>query len=169
MLAMAPPYLRAGEEALDLLRRSEYQSLAVCAARDRSFCQHDPAGHNFIAGPDGLRILDFDYLICDTPLHDLGSLVGRGLKARGWEPRVARVVIDSYAGGQPLPEGWQGVLLAFLRWPQAFWRVVHQYYVEELTWTEERFLNRLLGRAGELEAKMACLRMLADGEALKTE
>jgi CotS family spore coat protein len=161
-LSLAPGGIRAGGEALAVLASSEYRRVAE-EARDRgAFCHHDTAHHNFLTGPSGTWIIDFDYLLCDTPLHDVGSLMRRGLKARGWGAGAARAVLSAYAAEGDLPRGWARILRGFLRWPQELWRLSTQRYVEELPWPFARFMSRLEEYAVNLTARERCLAELGD-------
>lgn len=161
-LRLAPERIRAGEEALSLLARSAYPQASSAARESGCLCHHDPAHHNFLAADNETWLLDFDYLLCDLPLHDTGSLVRRGVKAWGWDCRAAGVVLRSYAGERRLTPGWAAVLWAFLLWPQEFWRVARQRYVESLPWPPEKYLSRLEGYADTLEARTRCLGRLRD-------
>ncbi len=137
-------YHQQGLQALELLGRSPYHSLAQAAKDAGTLCHHDISPYNFLLGADNrVYLVDFDYCICDLHLHDLGSLILRTLKRSHWDYGEACAVAEAYDRILPLSDGALQVLEALFRWPQDFWQVGLQYYVEHQPWTLDRFLNSL--------------------------
>ena len=70
------------------LCKSEYISKMKEEIKHRGFCHHDYAHHNvLIEKSGGVNIIDFDYCILDTHLHDLSSLLIRRMKNGKWSSR----------------------------------------------------------------------------------
>jgi len=137
-------HLNQGYEAIDLLKNSSYQSISEKAEERSEFCHHDMAEHNFLITPMGeMRIIDFDYCIMDTRLHDVASLVIRNMKHGIWDISKAYFILNEYSKHYPINDEELKVIKYFTVFPQDFWQVGLQYYVEKQPWTMENFMSRL--------------------------
>ena len=59
----------------------------------RSFCHHDYAHHNILVDTNKkINIIDFDYCMLDSHLHDLCSLLIRTMKDGKWEKEKADLI-----------------------------------------------------------------------------
>ncbi|MDI6617127.1 MAG: CotS family spore coat protein [Clostridiales bacterium] len=137
-------FMEMGIKSIEHVKQSKYFDLMDKEKLNNSFCHHDYAHHNVLITPDlSVYIIDFDYCICDTRLHDLSSLIIRKMRHGNWNIEKAQYIIDSY-----LEEGYMAddeipVISAFIEFPQDFWQVGLQYYVEKLKWSEDQFNKRL--------------------------
>lgn len=141
-----------GATAVAMLVRTPYRRLMELERLGSTLCHHDLAHHNVLFGPGGgVHLIDLDYCIADTRLHDIGSLIIRQCKRFGWELAWAQLVLDQYnrSAPRPLEAGELGVLAAFLHWPQDFWQVGLQYYLERQPWPLRRFLDSLERKTAE--------------------
>jgi len=132
--------------AIAMLLRTRYRRLMDLEQRRRSLCHHDLTHRNILFRENGgVYLLDFDYCICDSRLHDLGSLIVRRCKRLGWRVAAAESLLRLYSKSaeRPLSPEELEVLAAFLHWPQDFWQVGLQYYVEKQPWPLSRFLSSL--------------------------
>ena len=137
-------HLNQGYEAIDLLKNSSYQSISEKARERSEFCHHDMAEHNFLITPTGeMRIIDFDYCIMDTRLHDVASLVIRNMKHGIWDISKAYFILNEYSKHYPIDDEGLKVIKYFTVFPQDFWQVGLQYYVEKQPWAMENFMSRL--------------------------
>lgn len=137
-------FVSQGEAAVEHLEKSRYFELMEREKQKNGFCHHDFAHHNVLIS-DCLKayIIDFDYCISDTRLHDLGSLIIRNMRHRNWNMEKAQFIVDSYLIDGHLELDEIPVINAFIEFPQDFWQVGLQYYVEKLKWDEEHFNKRL--------------------------
>ncbi len=159
---LAPRWLAAADLALAELAASPYPALSAAAARRGCLCHHDLAHHNVLLTESGPALVDFDYALADLGLHDLANLLRRVLRLSGWEAEPALSALAAYrdvAGFGP-PEA--AVLLPLLRFPEEAWQIGHGYYVENLPWPEERFLEQLARKGDAPPARDACLAHLRD-------
>ena len=112
----------------------------------RGFCHHDYAHHNVLIDENGeVNIIDFDYCILDTHIHDVGSLLIRSMKEGNWKNEVANNVLNSYSQTNDVTEEEMKLIIAFIRFPQIFWQIGLQCYWEQQPWGEE-FLTRRLNK-----------------------
>lgn len=108
------------------------------------FCHHDYANHNILISPDGnVNIIDFDYCILDTHLHDLASLLIRRMKHGKWSLKNAIFILDSYNSINRVLQDDIPIMAAFIEFPQEYWQIGIQYYWENHRWSEDIFIKKL--------------------------
>lgn len=88
-------------------------------------------------------IIDFDYCILDTHLHDLASLLIRKMKNGKWDVNNALFILDVYNSVYSIQIQDIPIMAAFMEFPQDFWQVGIQYYWEQQPWEEQFFINKL--------------------------
>lgn len=136
--------IKDGEEAVLLLDKTDYRSLSEDAAGKGGFIHHDFAHHNILHTFDGRTyVVDFDYSIMDIRVHDVGSLILRNVKKSNWDMDKAFCILESYDRKNPLSSGELKVLAPFFLFPQDFWMISRQYYIERKAWDEEDFVDKM--------------------------
>lgn len=161
----APYYLEQARRADLLLGVSPYGLRSRSYAASGALCHHDCVDNNVLVTPDRVvRLVDFDYCLCDIPHHDLANLIARDSRRFGWKIERTRVILQAYRRVSALDSGDLAVLLALLQFPQDFWQVGLQYYAERQPWPVERFedsLRRKIRLKGQREGYLAALAALA--------
>lgn len=108
------------------------------------FCHHDYANHNVLIGNnDEINIIDFDYCILDTHLHDLASLLIRTMKHGKWRMDNAIFILDVYDSINKISQDDIPIMAGFMEFPQDYWQIGIQYYWEKHRWDEELFIKKL--------------------------
>lgn len=111
----------------------------------RGFCHHDFAHHNvLISDSMEVNIIDFDYCILDTHLHDLASIIIRRMKNGKWSMENAIYILDCYNSVYKIQDSDLPIIASFIEFPQEYWQLGIQYYWEKQTWGEEYFKNKLV-------------------------
>ena len=136
-------YLHQAENALAALSRSPYAELVIEERPLNYLCHHDFSDRNLLLSSQSCSLLDFDYCILDLRLHDIANLLLRILRHDDWQGHRARFVLQVYHRQFPLTQDHLRLLHTFLLWPQDYWQIGLQYYVERLKWPEARFLKTL--------------------------
>jgi CotS family spore coat protein len=132
------------DRAIDNLINSEYLSKMNSEIQYKGFCHHDFAHHNVLIEKDGsVNLIDFDYTILDTHLHDLSSFLIRSMKYGKWSLENARHLLDAYNSVYEVEDTDIPVMAAFMEFPQDYWQRGIQYYWEKQAWGEEFFLKKL--------------------------
>jgi CotS family spore coat protein len=140
---MEEELLRSNKSICNLYK-SEYVSKMKEEIKSRGFCHHDYAHHNVLVDKSGgVNIIDFDYCILDTHLHDLSSLLIRRMKNGKWSTENALFIIEEYDATNSIYKSDIDVMAAFMEFPQEYWQVGIQYYWEKQAWGEEFFLKKL--------------------------
>lgn len=136
--------LEDGNTALKLLNDSPYEALVHKAREEKGFIHHDYAHHNLIQSFDSkLYVLDFDYCAIDIRIHDLGSLIIRNMKKTGWDIDRALYIIEYYDKESPVSKEELKVLVPFFLFPQDFWQISRQYYIERKDWGDRDYLDKM--------------------------
>lgn len=138
-------YWHQGKQCIQMLKESAYTEISAEAQARGEFCHHDMANHNFLITPeDKIYVIDFDYCIMDTRLHDAASLILRNMRHGVWDIRRAYKILHEYNKHYTLTQKELQVMKAFMVFPQDFWQVGLQRYAEKQPWTEDYFLARLV-------------------------
>jgi spore coat protein, CotS family len=137
-------FISQGVLSIEHLKQTSYLRIIDDEMKKKSFCHHDFAHHNVLISDDfSVYIIDFDYCICDTRLHDLSSLIIRNMRHGNYNMEKAQYIVDCYTKEGTLKRDGIPVMNAFMEFPQDFWQVGLQYYVEKLKWEEDHFNKRL--------------------------
>ncbi|AZR73772.1 hypothetical protein BBF96_10470 [Anoxybacter fermentans] len=135
-------YFQKAHQALDQLLKSDYQRLMFNEQRFHSFCHHDYEYHNLLITPENhYYVIDFDYLLCDTHLHDLASLLIRAGRRSKWDEKKRELVIRAYHQIYPIHPEEIPIIQAMMLFPQVYWQVAFARYFENQPWPLERFIN----------------------------
>lgn len=132
------------DKAIEHLGKSDYYIKMTKEIRLRGFCHHDFAHHNVLIGSDDkITVIDFDYTILDTHLHDLSSLLIRRMKNGKWDIEDACFILNAYDSIYKVETNDIPIMAAFMEFPQDYWQVGIQYYWEKQPWGEEFFIKKL--------------------------
>ena len=131
-------------ESVENLYKFNYKDIMKQTVKKNYVCHHDLANHNLLLDKFGkVFFIDFDYIIIDTYLHDLGSFISRCLKYGRWNNEKFNIIIKSYKDVKSITKKELLILMSFILFPNDFWQVGVQYYTENINWKEEKFLRRL--------------------------
>lgn len=145
-------YKNLAVRALNILKDSEYNALCEKSEVEKNFCHHDYTYHNIIVDKDNnLQVLDFDYCKREIRVYDLANFMIKALKKVDWNIDYAKRIIDAYNTVEPLEEKEYKVLLAFLIFPQRYWRLANRYYYNEVTWAQNTFNKKIQNIVNEQE------------------
>lgn len=136
--------LRRAETSINNLMETRYIEKMNEEISKKGFCHHDYANHNVLIDTiGGVNIIDFDYCILDTHLHDLASLLIRRMKNGKWSMNSAFFIIDAYNVINKIKADDIPIMAAFMEFPQDYWQIGIQYYWEEQPWGEDFFLKKI--------------------------
>lgn len=130
---------------LEKLEKSNYIEYMNKEVMKLGFCHHDYAHHNILIDEKGqITVIDFDYCILDTHLHDLCSLMIRTMKDGKWDMNTTKIILDSYGQCKEIVKEDIPIMDAFIEFPQQFWQIGLQYYWEMQPWEEDFFIEKLM-------------------------
>jgi len=143
-LSMMKEELQRCDRAINNLCDTNYENKILEEIRLGGFCHHDYANHNVLIGKDNkVNIIDFDYCILDTHLHDLSSLLIRAMKYGRWNEERVKNILKAYKSTHRLEQDDIKIMAAFMEFPQDYWQRGIQYYWEKKMWGEDFFLRKL--------------------------
>ncbi|MDQ0148847.1 CotS family spore coat protein [Eubacterium multiforme] len=136
--------LDRANRSIEGLKNSEYINIMKKHMIKREFCHHDFADHNVLIDKNNhINIIDFDYCILDSHLHDLSSLFIRSMKNHRWSIKKGNEILNSYSKNIEITKDELIVMREFIRFPQSFWQIGLQVYWEQQPWKKEIFLDRI--------------------------
>lgn len=136
--------LRRGAHSILELKENNYKEIMDKEVIKRGFCHHDFAHHNILIDQNNcINIIDFDYCILDSHLHDVASLLIRSMKGGDWDIDIANLILNSYSNTHTLYEEELKLIKGFIRFPQGFWQIGLQYYWEQQPWGDEFMINKI--------------------------
>lgn len=146
--------IEKADKSIKGLEKSNYKEIMKREIMKSGFCHHDYAHHNvLIDKSNNINIIDFDYCILDTHLHDLASLMIRAMKKGKWKNEKGNNIIKSYSKSNSLMQEEIVVINEFIRFPQEYWQLGIQKYWEQQPWSEESFFERLNNYVEDSEEK----------------
>lgn len=152
-------YYELGIKVINMLDYTAYNDIFNEFKKKKGFCHHDIANHNVIINDEGVYLIDFDYVYEDIRFHDLASLIIRNMKTSRWNLDRAIYILNCYNEVIPLNVDEIDVIKYFIMFPQDFWQVGLQYYVEKQPWEEDVFLTKLMRFLIQREARESFLRI----------
>jgi CotS family spore coat protein len=143
-LSMMKEELHRCDRAIKHLMKSGYIEKMKEEIKGRGFCHHDYANHNILIENNGdVNIIDFDYCMLDSHLHDLSSLLIRRMKNGKWSLENVSKILNDYSTVNEVYKEDIPIMSAFIEFPQAYWQRGIQYYWEKKPWGEDFFLRKL--------------------------
>lgn len=95
-----------------------------------SLCHGDYVNKNILINNDDVWIIDFDKCKIDYCAHDLAYFSRRLLKrsTTNWNPALTIDIINTYNKFNNLTQSDLKYILAYLAFPQKFWKISRDYY-----------------------------------------
>lgn len=136
--------VKRAEKSILGLQKNNYVKVMEKEVFKRGFCHHDYAHHNILVDYNKeINVIDFDYCILDSHIHDLSSLLIRCMKDGKWDGKKADLIFNAYKENMDINKEEIPIIREFMRFPQAFWQIGLQVYWEQQPWGEEFFVNKL--------------------------
>lgn len=157
-LDMIPKEIERCCYAIENLENSGYDLKMMKDIKKSGFCQHDYAHHNVMICENGINVIDFDYCILDSYIHDLASLMMRAMKYGNWDQKRAGIIIRAYNTVHEVAPEDIAIMSAFMEFPQDFWQRGIQYYWEKQPWGEEFFIKKLISYRDDMKVKEGFIR-----------
>lgn len=153
--------LITAEHSIKSLKEADYFNIVNKDFYKRGFCHHDYAHHNVLIGSSSqVTIIDFDYCILDSYLHDVSSLMLRTMKNGKWDMEKAEFILRCYSKVNEIKSYQVPVIATFMEFPQDYWQLGIQYYWEQQQWGEEFFINKLRKIKEDIEDKAEFIKEL---------
>lgn len=130
--------------ASKLLISSDYKQICEVSEEEKIFCHHDYTYHNIVIDEeDKLYVLDFDYCKREIRAFDIANFMIKVLKKVDWNLEFAKNIIECYDEVSKIKEEEYKVILAFLLFPQRYWRLANRHYYNEVAWPTNTFNKKI--------------------------
>jgi CotS family spore coat protein len=119
--------LQRSQEALRILRRSNYKAVCKKAANTGALCHGDSGPKNFVLTSSGTYMIDFETLRFDLRAYDLFRMIRLSCKNKGWKLSTARSVLDGYQSVSKLERSDIELIKVWLQFPNKAFKLLSRY------------------------------------------
>ena len=119
------------DENLELAKLSfEISSSMDLDNLSRSLCHGDYVNKNILIYNDTISLIDFDKCKMDFSARDISYFLRRLLKRENtnWQINLTLKVLDSYSDENELTDSDFKFIIAYIAFPQKFWKLSRDYY-----------------------------------------
>lgn len=149
MLSCTGEFLEQGEEALEALKASDYESLRIQALQEGSICHGEYNQHNILFCDGTVAVTNFGRWSFDVQVSDLYQYLRKIMEKHNWDLRLAAQILDSYERERPLSAAERRNLGIRLLYPWKFWKLANGYAGSSKAWISEKNLEKLEQIAGQ--------------------
>ena len=134
-----------GLSAINMLYESQYYKLSKVVNEQKTICLNSFNNQNIIKKEGEYFITDFDNIMIDLQINDLGTLIRRLMfkKSYGWDFNFAKVLIEAYNSINKLCTEDLEIMFALIIFPQKFWKLGYRRYINQKKWSESKYLHKL--------------------------
>lgn len=138
-------FYNRGVAAINMLNKSAYYKLSKVANDDKTICHNSFYYQNIVKNDGDYFICDFDSIIIDLQISDLGKLIRRLMfkKNYGWNFDFAKILIEAYNSINRLNKEELEIMFALIIFPNKFWKLGQRRYVKQKKWSETKYLHKL--------------------------
>lgn len=142
-LESAEDFLRNGEEALEMLKSSNYQELRQEAEETGTVCHGEYNHHNVISFRQGIAVTNFNRWSCDIQMKDFYGFMRKILEKHNWDTELAGRMLRTYHRKKGISrEEWQYLKIRFI-YPDKYWKLADYYYTHNKAWISARNTEKL--------------------------
>ncbi|MBB6714698.1 CotS family spore coat protein [Clostridium gasigenes] len=131
---------------LELAKLSSKISSSInCSELSKSLCHGDFVNKNILIADSNVWIIDFDKCKMDYSAHDISYFLRRLLKRENtnWDTDLALKIIDDYMKVNPLTPSDLKYILAYIAFPQKYWKISRDYYKNIKRCNKNAFISLL--------------------------
>jgi len=138
-------FYNLGMSLIRLLNNSEYYKLSKTAIENKTICHDDFYCQNIIKEEDNYYIIDFDGILIDLQINDLGEFIRKLMNKTEyqWNFDKALLIINAYNSINKLSKNEYEVMIALILFPHKFWKLGKKRYLKNKNWNESKFLMKL--------------------------
>ncbi|MGZ6505395.1 MAG: phosphotransferase, partial [Tumebacillaceae bacterium] len=119
--------LQRAQNALRVLKKSDYRDLCKRAARQMTVVHGDSGPKNFVLTELGPYLIDFETLRVDLRVYDVYRLLRLASKDNDWDFTVAQAMLEGYRSVSPLERTEYDLLRVWLYFPQKAFRTLRKF------------------------------------------
>ena len=142
-LESAEDFLKNGEEALEMLKSSNYQELRQKAEETGTVCHGEYNHHNVIFFRQGIAVTNFNRWSCDIQMKDFYGFMRKIQEKHNWDTELAGRMLRTYHRKKGISrEEWQYLKIRFA-YPDKYWKLADYYYTHNKAWISARNTEKL--------------------------
>ena len=124
---------------------SEISSTINFEELSKSLCHGDYVNKNILIDDSKVWIIDFDKCKMDYCAHDISYFLRRLLKRENtnWDVNLALSIINNYISVNPLNSSDLKYILAYIAFPQKYWKISRDYYKNIQRCNKNAFISLL--------------------------
>lgn len=124
---------------------SKISSTINCSDLSKSLCHGDYVNKNILIDNDDVWVIDFDKCKMDYSSHDISYFLRRLLKREdtNWNIDLTLNIIDNYMEVNSLTSSDLKYILAYIAFPQKFWKISRDYYKNIKRCNKNAFISLL--------------------------
>ena len=151
-LATVEDYLKDGEDSLEELKKSAYDSLRQSAQEKGEVCHGEYNQHNVLLMKKGTAVTNFDHWGFDIQMADLYRFMRKILEKYNWDIRFGKEMLATYHQIKPVSEAeWTNLKIRF-GYPEKYWKLANYYYTHRKTWISVKNTEKLQNLIRQREA-----------------
>ena len=136
-------FLEKGEEAVSMLKTTDYDRLREESLRAGCVCHGEFNQHNVLISGGNTAVTNFGHWSFDVQMADLYRFMRKILEKYSWDPRIAEKMLSSYNAVRPISKSeWQNLKVRFL-YPEKYWKLANHYYSHKKVWISEKNVEKL--------------------------
>ncbi len=146
-----------GENALDLLKKSDYEQRKKEAKEKGILCHGNYNQHNIMVSMRKMSIVNFEHMNHNFQIMDFYLFLRKVMEKCNWERRLGFSMMEEYERERKLEEGERAILFAMLSYPEKFWKIVNHYYNGNKAWISQKDVDKLTNVIRQEEEKQQFL------------
>jgi len=138
-------FYNRGVSAINMVNKSQYYKLSKIANDEKTICHNSFYYQNIIKNKEEYFISDFDSIMIDLQISDLGKFIRRLMfnKNYGWNFDFAKILIEAYNSINKLNKEDLEIMFALIIFPNKFWKLGQKRYIKLRKWSETKYLHKL--------------------------
>lgn len=136
-------FYREGEEALEKLNNSAYQSLNQQSLSNGCICHGDYNYHNVIFAKNRTVTVNFEKCHVGIQMEDLYDFMRKILEKNNWDKGIGRKILSEYSNVREISSDEYENLYIRLSYPEKFWKLANQYFNSNKAWISGKTIEKL--------------------------
>ena len=130
-------------EALETLRKSNYEELLKKCKESNSCVHGDYNYHNVLMIYGGVATTNFEHIQKNIQVTDLYYFLRKVMEKNHWDISLGDKMLNAYQKRRPFQKGELEYIAICLAYPEKFWKVANSYERSRKVWIPAKNLEKL--------------------------
>lgn len=136
-------FYREGEEALEKLYKSSFQTLNQQSLGSGCICHGDYNYHNVIFTKNRISTVNFEKCHIGIQMEDLYDFMRKILEKSNWDKEIGQKILSEYNDVREISSEEYENLYIRLSYPEKFWKLANQYFNSNKAWISGKTIEKL--------------------------